>query len=47
MNPARITVAGKRVNSGDGQSLQTPCTIVFKGEEIYIEVLKQLNLYPL
>ena len=47
MKPARITVAGKRVNFGDGQSLQIPCTILFKGEEIYIEVLRQLNLYPL
>ena len=48
MNTASITVMGKRVNFGDGQGLQIPCTILFKGEEKYIEVLKkQLNLYPL
>ena len=48
MNTASITVTGKRVNFGDGQGLQIPCTILFKGEEKYIEVLKkQLNLYPL
>ena len=48
MNAARITVTGKSVNFGNGQGLQIPCTILFKREEIYIEVLKkQLNLYPL
>ena len=48
MNTARIPVTGKRVNFGDGQGLQIPCTILFKGEEKCIEVLKkELNLYPL
>ena len=48
MKTGCITVTGKRVNFGDGQALQIPCTILFKGEEKYIEVLKnQLNLYPL
>ena len=48
MSTACITVTGKRVNSGDGQGLQIPRTILFKGEEKYIEVLKkQFNLYPL
>ena len=48
MNTGCITVRGKRVNFGDGQDLQIPSTILFKGEEKYIEVLKnQLNLYPL
>ena len=48
MNTASITVTGKSVNFGDGQGLQIPCTILLKGEEKYIEVLKkQLNLYPL
>ena len=48
MNIISITVTGKRVNVGDGQGLQIPCTIFFKGEEKYIAVLKeQLNLYPL
>ena len=41
------TVTGKRVNLGDGQGLQIPCTILFKGEEKYIEILKkQLNSNP-
>jgi len=48
MNTASITVTGKRVNFGDGEGLQIPCKILFKGEEKYIEVLKkQLNLYSL
>ena len=48
MNTASITAPGKRVNFGDRQDLQIPCTILFKGEKKYIEVLrKQLNLYPL
>ena len=47
-NTASITVTGKRVHFGDGQGLRIPCTILFKGEEKYIGVLKkQLNLYPL
>ena len=48
MNIASITVTGKRVNFGEGQGLQIPCKILFKGEEKYFAVLKtQLNLYPL
>ena len=48
MNTASITVTGKSINFGDGQGLQIPCTILFKGEEKYIEVLKKhLNLHPL
>ena len=48
MSTASITVMGKRVNFGDGQGLKIPCTILFKGEEKYTEVLKKyLNLYPL
>ena len=48
MNTASITATGKRINFGDGQGFQIPCTILFKGEEKYIEVLKKhLNLYPL
>ena len=41
MNTASITVTGKRFNFGDGQGLQVPCTNLFKGEEIYFEVLKK------
>ena len=40
MNAATITVTGKSVNFGNGQGLQIPCTILFKGKEIYIEVFK-------
>ena len=48
MNTSSINVTGKKVNFGDGQGLQIPCAISFKGEEKYIEVLKKhLNLYPL
>ena len=48
INAASITVTGKRANFGDQQHLRILCTILFKGEEKYIEVLeKQLNLYPL
>ena len=48
MNTANVAVLEKRVNFGDGQGLQIPCTILFKKEEKYIEVLKkQLDLYPL
>ena len=48
MSTARISVTGKSVNFGNGRGLQIPCTILFKREEKYIEVLKnQLNLYPL
>ena len=47
LNTANIIVTGKRVNLGDGQGLQIPCTILFPGEEKYTEVLKkQLNLHP-
>lgn len=47
-NIANITVTGKRVNLGDREGLQIPCTISFQGEEKYIEILKkQLNLCPL
>ena len=37
MNTAGITVTGKRVNFGEGRGFQIPCTILFKGEEKYIE----------
>ena len=42
MNTASITVTGKSVNSGDGQGLQIPFTILFEGEEKYTEVLKKI-----
>ena len=36
LNSANINVTGKRLNFGDGQGLQIPCTILV----LYIEVLK-------
>ena len=41
MNAARITVTGKSVNFGNAQGLQIPGTILFKREEMYIEVSKK------
>ena len=41
MSTCCIIVTGKRVNFGDGQVLQIPCTILFQREEKYIEVLKK------
>ena len=47
MKTTSITVTEKRVNFEDGQGLQILCTILFTGEEKYIEVLKkQMNLHP-
>ena len=40
MNTVSITVTGKRKNFGDGQDLEISCTILFKAEEKYVEVLK-------
>ena len=39
-NTCQVEVRGKRVNLGDGQGLQVPCTFQFSGEEKYIEILK-------
>ena len=48
LNTANITLTGKKLNFGHGQSLQIPCTISSKGEGKYTEILKKkLNLYPL
>ena len=40
MNTVSINVTGQRINFGDGQDLGISCTILFKSEENYIEVLK-------
>ena len=40
MNTASITLTGKRVKFEDGKDLQIPYKILFKGEEKYIELLK-------
>ena len=45
-NSAVVTVKGKRTDYGDGQDLQIPCTLKFKGEAKCIKILQeQLNLY--
>lgn len=47
-NAANISDTGKRVNLGDGEGLQIPCTITFEGEEKYLDILKrELNSCPL
>ena len=40
----RVYVTANRVNFGEGQGLQIPCTLRFTGEEMYIDVLK--NILP-
>ena len=48
MNTASVTVTEEKVNFGDTQGLQIPCTILFTKEEKYIELKKkQWNLCPL
>ena len=37
-----IKVTGKRVNLGDGQGLQIPCTLIFTGQGKYIEKLEEV-----
>ena len=36
-NTCQVEVRRKRVNIGDGQGLQLPCTLQFSGEEKYIK----------
>ena len=47
MNTGCITVAGKKVNFGEGQSLQISCTILFKEEESILKFKKKtVELVP-
>ena len=39
---SRVEAIGKRVNLGDGQGLQIPCTLHFTGEAKYIDKLKDI-----
>ena len=41
MNTASVTVTEEKVNFGDTQGLQIPCTILFMKEEKYIELKKK------
>ena len=47
MNTASVTVTEEKVNFGDTQGLQIPCTILFMKEEKYIELKKKtVELVP-
>ena len=47
MNTASVTVTEEKVNFGDTQGLQIPCTILFTKEEKYIELKKKtVELVP-
>ena len=39
-NMCRIEIRGKRLNFGNGQGTQVPCTLQFSGEEKFIKILK-------
>ena len=41
LNIATVKVEGKRQNYGDGEGLQIPCSIQFKGETKSVEILKK------
>ena len=36
-NTCQVEIRRKRVNIGDGEGLQLPCTLQFSGEEKYIK----------
>ena len=42
-NCCHVEVTGKRVNLGDGERLQIPCTLHFTGEVKYVNKLKFLS----
>ena len=41
INSCTVIVRGKAVNLGDGEGMQVPCTLHFKGEKAFIEVLRK------
>ena len=41
LNIATVKVEGKRQNYGDGEGLQIPCSIQFKGETKSVEIFKK------
>lgn len=43
-NSCSVEVKGKRVNLGDGEGLQIPCTLHFTGETRYIDKLRDILL---
>ena len=36
-----VVVTGKAVNRGDGEGVQVPCTLYFKGHHKFIDILKK------
>ena len=40
-NNCTVVVTYKAVNCGDGQGMQVPCTLYFKGHQKFIDILKK------
>ena len=36
-----VVVTGEAVNGGDGEGMQVPCTLHFKGHQKFLEILKK------
>ena len=40
-NDCTVVVTGKAINFGDGEGMQVPCTLNFKGHRKWIDILKK------
>ena len=40
-NDCTVVVTGKAINRGDGEGMQVPCTLNFKGHRKWIDILKK------
>ena len=40
-NDCTVVVTGKAINHGDGEGMQVPCTLNFKGHRKWIDILKE------
>ena len=40
-NNCTVVVTCKAVNCGDGEDMQVPCTLYFKGRQKFIDILKK------
>ena len=40
-NDCTVVVTGKAINRGDGEGMQVPCTLDFKGHRKWIDILKK------
>ena len=40
-NNCTVVVTGEAVNGGDGEGMQVPCTLHFKGHQKFLEILKK------